>query len=289
MKFLIVFIAVLLVWRLPFSGRSSESTGFKKWLSIWQSFKVFKGFNAHVKYALVVLIPVVFGVVGFYYAQPLFWGLVSLVLEVLLLVYVLIHSDVNRHLNQYQQEISAGNLDKAYELAKKNLSLKESDEDFSTLNERVIKTLLYRWFSYFFLMIFWYVLADVGGVLIAWLSVQYAQENADDDKACVYLRILEFIPARLVGLTFVLAGNLMHSLPVWQSHLKKWYASNADLLFEIGCAALTEGKEQRQWTSAKENAAAAAAELAEWQRLHFYSISIWLVIIAIATLGGWFL
>lgn len=289
MKFLIVFIAVLLVWRLPFLERSTESTGFKKWLSLWHKINAFKGFNRHVKYSLVVLVPTIIAVLGFCYIQPYFWGLATLVLEILLLVYVLIHADVSRHLDQYQQELTECNLEGAYEVAKKSLSLKESDEDFSTLNERVIKTLLYRWFSYFFLMIFWYVLADVGGVLLAWLSVQYAQENADDEKACVYLRILEFIPARLVGLTFVLAGNLKHSLPVWRHYLKLWYASNADLLFNIGTAALAEGKEQRQWSCANENAAGAAAELEEWQRLHFYSISIWLVVIAIATLGGWFL
>lgn len=289
MKFLIVFIAVLLVWRFPLPERSTESSGFKKWQSLWHKFNAFNGFNRHIKYSLVVLVPTIIGVLGFCYIQPYFWGLVTLVLEILLLVYVLIHADVTRHLDQYQQELTAGNLEGAYEVAKKSLSLKESEEGFSTLNERVIKTLLYRWFSYFFLMIFWYVLADVGGVLLAWLSVQYAQQNADDEKACLYLRILEFIPARLVGLTFVLAGNLMHSLPVWRHYVKQWYASNADLLFNIGCAALAEGKEQRQWSNANEDAAAAVAELEEWQRLHFYSISIWLVIIAIATLGGWFL
>ena len=289
MKFLIVFIAVLLVWRFPFPVQSTESAGFKTWLAFWRKIKGFNRINTHVKYSLVVLIPTLIGVLGFYYIQPYFWGLISLVLEVLLLVYVLLHADANRHLERYQQELTAGNIDGAYALAKKNLSLKDSDEDFSTLNERVIKTLLYRWFSYFFLMIFWYVLADVGGVLLAWLSVQYAQANAANGKSTLYMRLLEFIPARLVGLTFVLAGNLMNSLPVWQSYLKQWHANNADLLFNIGCAALSEGKEQRQWSCANEDATGAAAELVEWQRLHFYSMSIWLVIIAIATLGGWML
>ena len=289
MKFLIVFIAVLLVWRFPFPVQSIESTGFKKWLAFWRKIKGFNRINTHARYILVVLIPTLVGVLAFYYIQPYFWGLISLVLEVLLLVYVLIHADANRHLDHYQQELTAGNLEGAYALAKKNLSLKESDEDFSTLNERVIKTLLYRWFSYFFLMIFWYVLADVGGVLLAWLSVQYAQANSANGKSKLYMRLLEFIPARLLGLTFVLAGNLMHSLPVWQNYLKQWHAKNADLLFDIGCAALSEGKEQRQWSCANEDAAGAAAELAEWQLLHFYSMSIWLVIIAIATLGGWML
>lgn len=289
MKFLIVFIAVLLVKYLPLKERSAESAGFKKWLSAWQKSQRFTGLNNHLKYTLVVLVPTIIGVLAFCYIQPYFWGLVTLVLEILLLVYVLIHADVDRHIEQYQQELSAGNLEGAYEVAKNNLSLKETIDDFSTLNEVVIKTLLYRWFCYFFLMIFWYVLADVGGVLLAWLSVQYAQENTGDEKACVYLRILEFIPARLVGLTYVLAGNLRHALPVWRHYLKLWYASNADLLFDTSCAALAEGKEKRQWSSAEEDAKAAAAEQEEWQRLHLYSISIWLVMIAAATVGGWWL
>lgn len=289
MKFLIVFVALLIVWRFPTLERSEESIGFKKWLGFWSKSKHYKSLNVHLKYSIVVLLPTVAGVLLYCFIEPLFWGLVSFALEILLLVYVLIHADVNRHVAQYQQELIAGNIDNAYEIAKKKLSLKEDVEDFSTLNELVIKTLLYRWFCYFFLMVFWYVLADVAGVLLAWLSVQYAQENASDEKACVYLRILEFIPARLVGLTFVLAGNLIHSLPVWRYYLKQWYASNADLLFDIGCAALADGKERRQWSSAADNAAAASNESEEWQRLHMYSISIWLVILAIATLGGWWL
>lgn len=289
MKFLIVFVAILIVWRFPTLERSEESIGFKKWLGLWQKVKRFESLNVHLKYSLVVLIPTIVGVVAYCYLEPLFWGLVSLVLEILLLVYVLIHADSSKRIDEYQQALADGNVEQAYELAKNSLAIKDTNVDLSTLNECVIKTLLYRWFSYFFLMIFWYVLADVGGVLLAWLSVQYAQECTSDKRAARYLHILEFIPARLLGLTFVLAGNLQHSLPVWRHYLKQWYANNADLLFDIGCAALAEGKERRQWSSAAENAAAASAESEEWQRLHMYSISIWLVIIAIATLGGWWL
>ena len=289
MKFLIIFVAVMLVWRLPLSIRNAESATFKHWLGIWKKISSFKNWNRHLKYSLVVLLPTIVGIIFFYCLQPLFWGLVSMALEIVLLVYVLLHADVNRHLTQYQQALQEGDLNKAYQLARKNLSLKQDEDDFSTINERVIKRLQYRWFSYFFLVIFWYVLADVGGVLLTWLSVQYARENQSDEKSSVYLRVLEFIPARLVGLTFVLAGNFKQALPVWRHYLKMWYAKNDDLLFDIGCNALAEGRECRQWSRASENAAAAAAELEEWQRMHNYSISIWLVIIAIATLGGWML
>ncbi len=133
------------------------------------------------------------------------------------------------------------------------------------------------------------MIADVAGVLLAWFSVQYARASDCDQKAWRYLHWLEWIPVRLLGLTYGLAGNFMRALPVWQSYLWQLKASGADVLFSVASSALSHNGEQRQWHSVADDGEAAARELEEWHQLHLRSVSIWMVMIAAATVGGWLL
>jgi AmpE protein len=97
---------------------------------------------------------------------------------------------------------------------------------------------------------------------------------------------LEWGPVRLLGLTYGLAGNFMPALPVWRQQLWQWNVHSANLLFDVASSALSTNNEQRRWHKADENAEAAARDLEEWHTLHLRSVSIWMVVIAVATIGG---
>jgi len=291
MKFLIVFIALVLQSQLPLPQRSTRSRTFAHWLSFGLPRGFFQRFPRHIKYALVVVIPAMLLAAGFWYIEHLAWGLISFALEILLLLYVLSHIGIERHLQEYREDLQQGDTQGAYHCAEKFLAVPEVSvtEDTGQMNEQVIKALLHRWFEYFFLMVFWYMIADVAGVLLAWFSVQYARASDCDQKAWRYLHWLEWIPVRLLGLTYGLAGNFMRALPVWQSYLWQLKASGADVLFSVASSALSHNGEQRQWHSVADDGEAAARELEEWHQLHLRSVSIWMVMIAAATVGGWLL
>ncbi len=291
MKFLIVFIALLLQWKLPLPPRSVHSRSFAAWLALWQRLSFFSRLPRHIKYALLVVLPALLLTAVFWYSERFAWGLLTLALEVLLLLYVLAHVGIQKHLDQYREDLRNGDTQGAYRCAGKYLAGQNVDvaEDATQLNEQVIKSLLHRWFEYFFLMVFWYMVADVGGILLAWLTVQYARTSACDERAWRYLHWLEWIPVRLLGLTFGLAGNLMRALPVWKQHLWQWQAHSADVLFEVANAAMADSDQPRQWHNAADDAEAAAKDLEEWQQLHLRSVSVWMVMIAMATIGGWLL
>jgi AmpE protein len=172
--------------------------------------------------------------------------------------------------------------------------------------------------------VFWYMLADVAGVVLAWLTLHYARATVtddsgktsgaaagaevdkgvdgnkpEDDEAAVesvsnsragwYLHWLEWVPVRLLGLTYCLAGNMMSALPVWRGSLWNTGSSAEQILTELGSAALSFSPGKRQWHSVEDDGNAAAMELEEWHLLHLRSLSIWLVVIAVATIGGWML
>ena len=288
MKFLAIFLALLILWRLPAKSRSIKSPSFQRWLALFQKIKGFAVLPAWLQYILIVLLPSAAFVALALVADSLLWGLPGLALELMVLVFVLMHADSSVQLEQYQQRLEANDVEGAVACAASALNLPEEllNADSITLNEQVIKALLNRWFEYFFLMLFWYLLADVGGLVLAWLSLQYAQccgQNSIAKKAVHWLGVL---PTRLLGLTYGLAGSLTHALPVWRKHLLNWHTSNEDVLFDVAASSLSM---ERTIENPEIALNCAAIELREWQRLHNYCISIWLVIIAIATLGGWLL
>ncbi|MAD46125.1 MAG: hypothetical protein CMI02_02290 [Oceanospirillaceae bacterium] len=291
MKFLILFIVLVTQQQLPMPQRSTRSRTFNRWLGVWKSFRWFPAIPRHLKYLLIVFVPTALLTAGFMMINSLFWGLLAFALEILLLLYVLSHAGINRHLQEYLHDLKDGDTQGAYHCAEQHLSVPEVtvSENMHEMNGQVIKALMHRWFEYFFLMVFWYMVADVAGVLLAWFTVQYARASDCDEKAWRYLHWLEWIPVRLLGLTFCLAGNFMRALPVWQKSLWKVRIVSADVLHTVGSSALTHNGEPREWHSAAENGEQAAEELQEWQNLHIRSSSIWMVMIAAATVGGWLL
>lgn len=277
MKFLVIFLALLAIWKLPKRTIESKATG--RWIELWQKLGFWKSLPSAVQFFVIALLPSVLIFYAFYRLDSVLWGLPSLILEIALVFYVLIHADVQQHIENYQKRVTEKDYQAAFLCAQQRLGLPnvqgETLDSAEKITPLVIRSLLYRWFQYFFLPLFWYLIADVGGILLVWLSLQYSRQYQNPTAQQV-LRWLEAIPVRLLALTYGLAGNLTHALPVWKEYLKQWHEDHAELLFTVAQSALLH--------------VPSSAEIApEWHRLHRYSVSIWLVIIAIATLGGWLL
>ncbi len=204
----------------------------------------------------------------FFYSQRWLWGLPTALVEVLLLIYVLSHMGIRQHLDAYRHDLAHGDIQGAYHCAERHLSVPEValTEDAEHMNEQVARSLLLRWFEYFFLMVFWYMVADVAGVLLAWFSLQYARTSDCDQQAWRYLHWLEWGPARLLGLTYGLAGNFVHALPVWQQHLWKLNTQSADVLFEVAHSAL-QHHGQPEPVPLERQGEVAAQQLDDWQQL----------------------
>lgn len=279
MKFLVIALVWMMLLNLPLPNRDGESKGFSYWLGLWHKLIKFQRIPDGVLYAVVVVMPAVAMFVISYYLEPIAWGLPNLVVEVLLVLFVLMHADIQRHVESYQTKVAAGDYQGAFLCAQESLGIRLAPEvelSYETVTEEVIKTLLYRWFEYFFLMLFWYVIADVAGIILVWLALQYAKKVPESTVAQRFLYLLEAIPVRLLALTYGLAGNLTQALPVWNHTWFNWQQPHAELLYSVAKSALADVPCNVEVSP-------------EWQRLHRYSVSIWLVIIAIATLGGWLL
>lgn len=291
MKFIILFITLMLQRYLGINRKTTKSRSFLSWFNLFQNIKWFQKLGRNGRYTLVVFIPSILIGGSFILVENMLWGLPAILLEVALLLYVLSYADFYRHVNQYRQDIKKGDVQGAYLCADQYLAIPEIElsDELSKLHDQVCHTILHRWFEFFFLMVFWFFILGVPGVLLAWFSLQYSQLVHCKEAAWRPLHWLSWIPARLVGLTFVLAGNFVQGIAVWKQTLWKARVPADIVLYKVALASLSShntGACLEAVNNPEADVNQACDQMQELQNLHNRSVIVWLVIIALVTIVG---
>ena len=276
MKFFVIFLAVFAKSKLPVAEQGIKSVFFQRWLQSFQPRSWFQTMPAIGQFVLIVVLPALVFSGIWYWLESFAWGLFSLAIEFALLLYILRHADVKRHLECYQSYVQQEDLDAAYACAQQHLCRPDAalEQNWQALQTAVTKSLLYRWFEYFFMVIFWYMLAGLAGMVVVWFTLQYARQPQENSCALRIMHWFEVIPVRLLALTYGLAGNFTQALPVWREYLFSWRCNNEEFLHAVASKAVDHQEEDE-------------TPLHAWEKLHHYCVSIWMVMIAVASLGGW--
>ncbi|MFT6188590.1 MAG: AmpE protein [Oleispira sp.] len=292
MKFLILFITLALQHYRGIARSTTISSSFSKWLGVFQNKAWFQKLGRNGRYILVVFIPSILIGGCFYMIEDELLGLPAIVLEVALLLYVLSHADFDRHITQYRKNLASGDTQGAFHCAEQYLAIPEIElsDELAKLHDQVCHTILHRWFEFFFLMIFWFLILGVPGVLLAWFSLQYSQLVHCEEKAWRPMHWLSWLPARLLGLTFALAGNFVQAIAIWKDTLWKWRIPADVVLYKTALASMSGKNDQASCMEAIMNAEAdtevACDQMLELQMLHRRSAIVWLVMIALVTIVG---
>lgn len=291
MKFLILFFTLMLQRFRSINRSTTISRTFTKWFNLFHNQKWFQKIGRTGRYMLVVFLPSILIGGSFIAIEDQFWGLPAIVLEIALLLYVLSHADFERHVEQYRRDLAEGDIQGAYRCADQYLSIPEIElsDELAKMHDQVCHTILHRWFEFFFLMLFWFFILGVPGVLLAWFSLQYSQLVHCHEKAWRPLHWLSWVPSRLLGLTFTLAGNFVQGISVWKQSVWKGRVPADVVLYKVALASLSSHEHKGcmdSMTNAEANTQAACDQMMELQRLHRNSAAIWLVIIALITIVG---
>ena len=289
MKFLILFFTLMLQRYRAINRSTTISRSFTKWFNLFQKRNWFIKLGRNGRYIVVVVIPSILVGGTFVLFEDIAWGLPAIILEIALLLYILSHADFERHVAQYSSDLASGDIQGAYRCADQYLSVPEIElsEELAQMHDQVCHTILHRWFEFFFLMIFWFLVLGVPGLLLSWFSLQYSQLVHCGEKAWRPLHWLEWIPARVLGLTFALAGTFVRAINVWQKSLWKLRAPSDAVLYHIALASLAgRGDDSKGLSNAEIDTKEACNQMMELQSLHRRSASIWLVIIALITIVG---
>lgn len=283
------FIAIVLSWlavQYWGSGGPVQRDGFwfagYRWLSAipWPAMRL----------GLLILPPMAALVLALQMLAPLYFGIPVFVASLLLLLYSLGRGDLQSDLKYYLDEWEQGDVQGAYHRACR-LSAdfqEEIIEDASGLHEQVKKVLFYRGLERWFVPVFWFAVLSVwpwgvgAAVLyrVAHLLAHSPKLRAEDRRQCQQLmELMEWLPARLLALSFALAGRFEAAFRRWRKQSFS-QSSHEDYLADIGCAALEDGPAQglvdgeAYWLQCKQ-------QLLSIQRLLTRCLVVWILVFSL--------
>lgn len=246
---------------------------------------------------LTLLLPIAAAGAVVWALQDWLFGLVGIILHVLLLFYAFGRGNLLEQTRAYLVDWRAGNLESAYLDAVQSFDLRceAPVNDAVSMHRSVRSGLLYQWFEQIFLIVFWYLLAGPLVALFIRLVCLYdANEQVENNPAepAMPLQLqhaIEWLPARLMGVTFAIAGNFAQCFKEWNSTLLNWSMSSEEVLHRLGMAALGVCETDAEASSATpvtdQDIARMAEEIETIQALIVRTLVITIVICALVILA----
>ncbi len=227
--------------------------------------------------SLLVLLPVALLGLLLLAIEPLMYGWLALPVHLLVMIYCLGRGDVLAKLGPFRDAWRRGDTEAAYLVAARDLGVE--GEDDAQLLRRVQGYLLWEGFQGFFAVIFWYALL---GPLLALayrllaLTETHATQSSLRELARRFRHALDWLPVRMLGVSFGLVGNFVAVMQTMLHELLNWAIPAEKLLLDNGLA----GAEVAE----PEAGEAGVASLdALWQLL-IRSAVLWYGALAVATL-----
>lgn len=166
------------------------------------------------------------------------------------------------------------------------------------LSRAVLESILVQANERTLAVLFWFaVLGPVGALLYRLSSVlktHTVAERASSEFARAATRlhaVLDWVPARLVGLGYALSGSFVDAIANWRSCADKWAddweASSIGVLLATGIGALKLDIEEHHELLTEFDVPSEIAHIKSAQALVWRTLVAWIVIIALMTLAGW--
>lgn len=273
--FLIAVLCALAL--LQFWGTSSplhRDAVFKAWyvrVAAWRGV----GGIAWLRLALVLLAPVLMTALIAWMLPMGLW----LVWAILVLCYSLGRGEFAPETASYTLACNDGAWDVAVNKAQRQgADLADLIRgDWSQLHQRMLEAAAYQGFERLFAVLFWFVLLGPAGALLYRLSFLYAQAH-NERLARRWLWALEWLPVRLLGVSFAVTGNFVGCVNRWKRHVLSLASTSGGVLRETVLGALSVDDELMQSCDCTQR------EINALKRLYTRTLWFWLSCMAIWTL-----
>ena len=288
MEFLTLLIVLGLV-QLWGSGAPLQEDG---WFRSWG--KIITGLlgPGPTRLLLIVLPPVA----ALLFLQALFesllFGLLSLALFVVVLLYCLGRGDFNVSIQRYLAAWSEGDFEAAYDKALGIGDFSQSDaiNDHLSLHDHVRVAIIYDGYQRWFAAVFWFLVLGPCGALGYRLSYLCARSDdmvdADRQLALRFVHYLDWIPARLLAIAFALTGNFVQGFNRCGQRLLD-NMPIPELLDQCALAAISSDREQQARPTDWEHFVSfGREEIGAVQGLLNRSVICWLIVVALLALAG---
>lgn len=243
---------------------------------------------AALRLLLVVGLPVLAVLLIQRALESMLFGLPSLIFYVVVLLFSLGRGDLSENLRRYLSAWNHSNFESAYRQALAIGDFQESDSitGHSSLHQHVRSAFLYEGYERWFAVVFWFLLLGPAGAVAYRLSYLCGRVNSGpaEDRliALRFVHYLDWVPVRLLVLSFALTGNFVGGFNrLWQQFYDNQPAP--ELLDSCAMAAISAVDGQQSCPVDQEGFISHGRdELLALQSLLSRSVICWLVIIAVA-------
>lgn len=190
--------------------------------------------------ALVYAIPLLALTILLVFIAGSLFGLLTMLVHILVVLVALDRTQPSQQADDFLKLWKEGDMAACTEFLSQHFDANEAPdpEDRDAISRYFAKQLAYRSFEKMFVMFFWYICTGPLGVLFSYISYQLRDNPPSDtpedetDLVKLLIHILEWVPLRLLALTFSLAGNFEKCFEnlrasFWQFDAE---ADNAELL-----------------------------------------------------------
>ncbi|HDS1735581.1 regulatory signaling modulator protein AmpE [Pseudomonas sp. BP8] len=246
MSFLVL---VLVLWVEKFSAlrQRLQRDGF----FIAELVRLERSGKAHPWWSLAILVlaPVAVLVLLLHVLEPVAYGLLALPIHLLVLIYSLGRGDAKAALGPFRDAWRRGDEQAAVHVAERDLGL--AADDAQSLLIRVQGYLLWQAYQSFFAVIFWYFLLGPAAALayrLLALCGEHSGQPLLKEKAEQLRHVMDWLPVRVLTLSFALVGNFVAVMRVMLHELLNVRISAGHLVARVGRVAddITEGEDPQR-------------------------------------------
>lgn len=248
-----------------------RDTAFYSWVSVIDGW-IGAG-RWWLRLLLVLLVPVAL-VAALAAVLPVgFW----LVLATLVLLYSLGRGEFAPETTAYTLACNDGAWDVALIKAQKQgADVQElAVGDWPALHQRMLEATAYQGFERLFAVIFWFLFFGPAGALLYRLSFLYSSAEPENSGAKRWLWALEWLPVRILGVSFAITGNFVGCINHWKRLATSTSASSAGVLRETVLGALSVDDELMQSCDCTQR------EIAALKRLYARTLWFWITCLAL--------
>ncbi|MBQ0712570.1 MAG: regulatory signaling modulator protein AmpE [Porticoccus sp.] len=246
MEFIVVIVGLFILHRagsLPALQRDTWYRGWTTRLGAQHWLKVVP----HGRLIFSLLLPVLLVALLLVVVDDHWFGLPQFFLSLCIFLYSLGRGDLEEQVEGYQNDLKRDDLQAAYhDAADFNPAHQEGDaENWSQLHNEALGAISYRYFERYFAVMFWFMLAGAPGAILYRLSVLHSDMSLDNaaDKSTAerWLQLMEWLPARLIGISFAFVGNFTACLERLRSTFFSMSGSTVEVVTNYVSAALQSG------------------------------------------------
>jgi len=231
-------------------------------------------------------------------------GFIGLLFEAAILYLALGLNSLQKHAQQILQPLYSNDLSQARQALSQIVSCDTRQMDSEAICRAGTESVLENGSNAVFGAIFWFIIAGAPGVVVYRLSntldAMWGYKTASFNNFGYFTAklddILNFVPARLTALSYALTGNWNNATRCWLQQGAFWESHNAGVVMASGAGALGVrlGGAKQYYGELKQRVELGCGakpepdSLAQACQLVNRSTILWVIVVALITIPGWF-